>query len=923
MNEIEMDELATDNSLSVGPKDVPLNSNPTTVESHSVLTPPVNKKHNWYKRLASTAVFVILLFSYLFCYISLEDVEEMEVFKKGIVGGFVLILLIIMFFTFQAILLLPTIQRLIHRIPYLDRVMAFFYKNYNHQTFVFKLPNLDKMIERIHNDPPVEKVNRTPINTIIHSYRSFIKTHTTTIKIFTVTLSIVAICFSLALIYLVVQQTETFRNAYIQTFIISALIISYVLICLIVQIKIVEIIVIVLHSLFYVFYKRIVVAPSIFIALSMLSVSTALFLSKVPTTSTTVLEWFHTAIYSSTFAVTMLLFTLFVVGFVLFQSRFKCSDFGKVMRKYLRSIFITHWCATLTYTTFLLLFLISAASSWCLTVMTFSKLNVPNSFNSIENTNTINIENVPVITRPLSQITFGCGIDNYYRAEYTKPTILTPTMDFSNYLQLSVTSQDYYHITSSHIPMNGVILFPSDILEEKNKTKQYRVVAILPEHLGNLVSGDIGYRYLQETFAQNDLIAISIDSTFFDKDASGNWIVVKNSNATQRERYIEVRSLLALNTLNYLETELNKYFNVTIWVEKFGLFGDRTGGSVGIKMVETLKDNVAYPLLYKNAIQKNLQVVSFSGLSIQEIINKTLFSDICSYFIEVVPSIPAYPKPFLVSYSHFPEQDINLHNETTESSENILKNEVTLLYTGALIIQRGNANNYNSEYVEEDSGILIDKIFPSTQHYMEKEELQYTVSLFVGSHFICNLNERCFNYQMLRDFKIADEVLPTTSAYFNTYKSNKDILLDSNGTLFHNVTSSTNAEFVGLFYQNAYQQLHRNMKCQTLCKYTLTLGNKISALGLKFDFFQNNASSEFNNYLYIRYNTDTIVELSKFKYVGIPQDDESTAKFKLGKLHFLQTFEFDVFENETSVYIDEITLVFVGEVLLDNVAIYN
>ena len=140
-----------------------------------------------------------------------------------------------------------------------------------------------------------------------------------------------------------------------------------------------------------------------------------------------------------------------------------------MLKQHLLSIFKDHLCVTL-------IFFICFASSGIMTGIGFSKTVtsfqsyiIPDSFNSIENENTRYIQNIPVITRNISSIRFGCNDSDYFKSDYRKVHIVTPKIDLSQYFELSMSSQDYYKLHSNRIPLNGRITFPSDILEINNQ----------------------------------------------------------------------------------------------------------------------------------------------------------------------------------------------------------------------------------------------------------------------------------------------------------------------------------------------------------------------------------------------------------------------------------------------------------------------
>ncbi|KAL7720585.1 hypothetical protein QTN25_002344 [Entamoeba marina] len=524
--------------------------------------------------------------------------------------------------------------------------------------------------------------------------------------------------------------------------------------------------------------------------------------------------------------------------------------------------------------------------------------NVPNSFLSLENEDTIKVVNVPVINKDLSQITFGCNKTLYYKKEYEHPTIVTPTVNLSTYFELPISTQDYYKITSETLPMNGIIIYPDDIFEQN---KMYSVGIILSQSLTNLDSSEKGYKYLQETFAVNDIIGISLDHSFLDTDKNGEWITLKNTSKTQFETYLDMRAILTLNTINYLCDSLNSYFNDKIDMNSIGIVGDRNGGSVALKVIDIINENIDYQLSYIDSNQHEFNIKSISTLATtNQYVPKTL-NLISSYFIETIPSLPQYTTPFLYSYA--------------KQSSNSIQTQFN--YSGVLYIQRGLEDYLNTGYELPSNEIILDSIIPQTTYYMTSEELTYTVSLFVGSHFLCSLNNECYNYLMLKDFQIADEVLSTSSAFFNNFYSNTDYIIDQNSRVSPNISFTINSNHNGYFYQNAYQQLHRNIKCSNKCSIAYNFSETIQKYGISFSFYQETSSSSYVNMISYGYN-NTFTDLSKFRYIGITEHSPNY----IGDLHILQTFSFNFTEEGTIQNIDSISLLFDGEILLDDVILY-
>ncbi|EDR29289.1 hypothetical protein EDI_213640 [Entamoeba dispar SAW760] len=903
--EIEMNEETLSPSILIE------NNNENNEISYSQIT---TKQHNWYKRLTITIVCVILLFSYIFTYVLLKTTPDTKEIKKILIIGVSEVLLLIIVFGIQTILLFPFVQERLHKSSIITKIMEKLYSKYNSKKFVFKLPNINKMVEKLYPPIPNEKVNKTILNRMIEKYRKFIEQHLVSIKIFSLIFCCISSIITLILIYLLIQQKDTFRILYIQTFVISILIISILIIgCMIIS-KIIGIIIIILNVLMYVLYKRIIFSASLFISMSLIGIVTSLIISIIPNLKTN-LSSFYLVNYSTTIFFTFLLFLLSIFIYTIFLCCKNLKEWKKILKKYILSIFKYHYIATTIFLFIMITSGIITILSWRGTILYFKSIIIPDSFNAVEKNSPIKISNIPIITRDIEVITFGCGKENYYRGCYANPTIKTPTIDMSKFIELSITSQDYYHLNSRIIPLNGKVYFPKDILQ-LNKTSHFKSVIILPHQLGNLINSDDGYDYLQKTFAQNDLIGIVIDSSFFDKDSNDKTIISKNSNLTIQEAYIEARSILTYNILQYLNIALNNYFNFTIDMSEIGIVGDRDGGTVGIRLIEVMNRNNKFPILLKDWNIINIKITSFSGLSCNQTIKNNILNEMQSYFIETIPSISIYPNPFLSSYVIFESPDLIFINQT-----NILNYNNSLYYTGSLFIQRANPNDLNIIYEEPNNHIILDKIFPIQSNYISKNQLNYIVSLFIGSHFMCSLNFNCINYKMLQDFKIADEVLPMNSGYFNTFISNNDILIDSNGKIYSNITISTNSSYIGLYYQNAYQRFHRNLQCHKKCSIKYLFNIPIYAKGIKFNFYQVGSSSNYNNAVFIHSNKN-IKEIAKFKYAGIPHSQSS---FTLSKVYFLQLFEFvfNTQQQQQSLEIDELEILFDGEILLDNVAIFN
>ena len=127
------------------------------------------------------------------------------------------------------------------------------------------------------------------------------------------------------------------------------------------------------------------------------------------------------------------------------------------------------------------------------------------------------------------------------------------------------------------------------------------------------------------------------------------------------------------------------------------------------------------------------------------------------------------------------------------------------------------------------------------------------------------------------------------------------------------VDVETNASYSGWFYQNAYQQLHRHLRCAGRCALSYAFP-ATAGRGVMFSFFQRTASSDFDNALVVTMG-GVPTEISKFKYVAIPTPETGSVDAVL----FLQTLSFEVGQAN----ITGITIKFVGEILVDDVAVYR
>ena len=175
---------------------------------------------------------------------------------------------------------------------------------------------------------------------------------------------------------------------------------------------------------------------------------------------------------------------------------------------------------------------------------------------------------------------------------------------------------------------------------------------------------------------------------------------------------------------------------------------------------------------------------------------------------------------------------------------------------------------------------------------------------------------------MLVDFKVADEVLTTESAFFNVFDSYNEITVFDNSTLSKYFNYTTNSSFVGNYYQNAYRhyQLHVKSGERTFMNFTSNI--EIHAKGVYFSFYQTTDSDTFVNSVVASIDNDTLIHLNKFRYIGIEEDKESS---QIGKMRYLQTFSFSFSENATEEIdhkINYVTFFYEGEILMDNIALY-
>ena len=571
--------------------------------------------------------------------------------------------------------------------------------------------------------------------------------------------------------------------------------------------------------------------------------------------------------------------------------------------------------------------LIVIASCFYFTVNKLKGEEETNTFGTIENQKEYNnMESFCSFEKHISQLTFGIGTSDYMRGEYAKPSIITPTVDLSDYFEIESSSKDYYRLTSSSLPMNGVVYYPLNIKSQKNQSTG--IVIILSNQMNNLVESDLGYKYLQESLAENGIVAISLDHTFLDVDDKGK-SVESLIGLDKKETYLSARALLTVKTIQYLSVRLNSFFSGKLNFNNIGLIGDREGGGVAMRVIQYIHNNMTfisdiavnktetnhdeinqhnYGVNYNEATSTSnntkINITSIFIMSCKDSISSSLIQNTSSYFIETVDDITVYSQPLLSSYYYFDKKEKHYRQEYD--------------YSGSLFIEKGISNYYNSKYKEKDSQYLRDSLYNNKSSYLKNKSFRCIVTNYATAHFLCAIKTDCKYIDILKDFKRGKSILPQNSGYYNVFESSRDIDLYSNGSTY-NCTIESNANYEGLYFQNVFLSTSKLYHCydNDNCIITIKLTNTITANGISLLFYRNDVSEEYDQYIEIFSEDNERYVLNRFKYSKLRHSSNDN---DISDVFLFQTYLFDFPVQNVSV--SRIHIHFKGEIIVDCISLY-
>jgi hypothetical protein len=175
-------------------------------------------------------------------------------------------------------------------------------------------------------------------------------------------------------------------------------------------------------------------------------------------------------------------------------------------------------------------------------------------------------------------------------------------------------------------------------------------------------------------------------------------------------------------------------------------------------------------------------------------------------------------------------------------------------------------------------------------------------------------------YDLLKDFKRGKDIIPNESGYVNTFESNHEKLLYSNGTIYDMDISVVPNTYEGKLYQNLYQTLHLLYVCQQeeKCAITFKLSKPVNCSAIKFSFFKNTDSDEkiYDQYITVFTQQNTSFNLPSFTYAKI---NDIINKGSISEMYLLQTYYFTF--PQPDQLITHFILYFEGEILLDDIVL--
>ncbi|ELP94611.1 hypothetical protein EIN_497910 [Entamoeba invadens IP1] len=854
-----------------------------------------NEKRGWYLQFVVSIVALICFVSNFICLLVVhQDVGNMSwVVVMGIIEGVVFLLYNII----KLLLRLKTVQQFFSTNKIVNSLLCKVYGNFDKSLFIYRLPNIEKIVET-YTIPYIidsNKENQALFNVWSRSYITFCTTYKGQIKVFGILFTAVGLLYGLVLMFFFLQAVVEFRKIYTQVIVFTFVTVINVSLLGFFVWKMLLFLFFILYEASYVLvykgFKTEVIVITCFLFLVSLCFGSNMGFERPVTTL------FGFCLLCLTILISLLIVLFLELGLSIYSSIKSQKDFKKSIQKEFKE---WGWCYIFIVVLTLLIVICLLLSGFFIGKRVTNTSIRVSTFDTVDVTWPTTVISYCEKENEISQLTFGNGKADYLRQEYAKPSIKTPTIDLSDILELGATTRDYFHMTSKAIPINGIVYYPIDI---KSFNESCQVVVILSSKMDNLVESERGYLYVQESLTENGIITIALESDFLDPDGNGDWIVPKHQRTT-REAYYLARTQLVIESLNYLSPRLNEFFGHKLDFSNIGVLGDREGGGVALRVVQAL-NSVDYNTI-NDTIKNMFSIRSVAVFNCHDIPEQNPIQNKYSYFIETLPEMSAYDDPLLTSYYYFEK---TIRNDTKEYQ-----------YSGSLVIEKANGNNFNSLYKESDEDALLHKIEMNRPDLLKPSELQCVASNFVTTHFLCSLKGKCDNLALLVDFKNGKNVLPQNTGYYSTFESNKEILLYSNGSLF-DAEIFTNATFDGKLYQNVFQSLNLLYVCSNneLCKVTFTLKNAVNCSGIKFSFYKEtieNAQLSYDQYLDVTLLNSTKLTLNHFSYVKVPVKDTDG----ISEMHLVQTYSFNL--QQKNLLVSSFTLWFKGEVLMDDIALY-
>ena len=852
----------------------------------------------WYIQCIVFIISIICFVTNIFGVIIFADINHeirwYSILVFGVIEGF----LFLLYASIKFALRIDSVQRTLKQSNCIRKMISCCVQDYDDEKYILKIPNVEKIIEEYvsyQSDHHKEK-NISPLKRLFDEYKKFSREHDTYLKILSGIFLAVSIFLSLIQMFLYNQALVPFNTQMTKVFTFTVIIIiDYTLLYLFIF-KLISLIFFVLYELSYaIVYKRF--QKEFFIFAIMFVVLISIFANRLQ------MEKYHTLLFEIAIVLSIVVITLVLYLFIklileirlyIKEKQSLCSFLKSKLNQGL-------WCTSLIVIT-TIVFVIMAVIAWFgFFTRIYSDDNTVNTFDTINERRHFNLVSFCEKNTKISQLTFGIGDSSYLRQEYAKPSIITPTVDLSDLFDVSPSTQDYYRITSKTLPMNGIVFYPSTI---KKINSTLNLVFILPNEMGNLIDSDMGYVYLQESLAENGIVSITLDQGFLDVDQNGHTLNPKDKTKSPNEIYLQARLILTIKTINYLYERLNVYFSNKLNFSNIGLIGDREGGGVAMRIINSLKQNKLE--FMKNEKINNFTIESIFVLNCKDIPIPNPMVGMNSYFIETLPELSSYDPPLLSSYY--------MYNKTGRIDT------LNLKYSGLLIVERGIGDYYNMKYNEAKSDILMDYIVQNETYLIKETELRCLVTNYATAHFLCSLNSNCTNIDLLKDFKRGKEIIPNQSGYVNTFESNREQLLYSNGTFSEMTVTTDKSTYQGNLYQNLYQTLHLLYVCgkDEKCQITFQLNKVINCCGIKFSFFKNTDSDEkvYDQYITVYEENGNTFNLPSFTYAKIIDIEN---KGQINEMYLLQTYIFNF--PQSNVSITKFVLYFKGEILLDDIAL--